>query len=313
MRTLWFFFFSIIIIPLVASQCADSYASSCGNGAESNQYGYACPHMMMLSDAMINATKKDQLFSNFHYAVAGGANDQDCGVCYQVQLLDAEREWRPTFKQLIVQVVNSGFDVMPYQLDIFMGAGGFGFFTSCNRDCNTAYCNGGACRKSMYDGTFKDWVNAQYNDPNLCYSGGIKWLDQKQNASELLKLCKKLVGNENPKLPKNKATIDSCFRTNTDLYHQNFVSTKSRRVQCPKAFTDITGLKRLDDRSFPLPSKNLSLINSCIGDRTKGHYCITTMQDCCKMSCSWSGKIPSQILDTTHPCIFTCNRNGDVV
>lgn len=294
------------------AQCTDSVPSACANGGQGTKFAYACPDMMMLSDAMINATKKDNLFNWAHYAVAGSASDDQCGMCYQVQLLDAEREWRPNFKQLIIQVVNSGFDVLPYQFDIFMGAGGFGYFTSCNSDCKTNYCQGGQCRQAMYKGLFKDWVNAQYNDPNLCYSGGIKWLDQKNNT-ELLKLCKRLIGTESAASSKNKATIDSCYRTNVDLYHQNFVQTKTARVQCPSALVDLTGLKRLDDRNYPIPRSTLNLPNKCTGDRSKGHFCITTMQDCCKMSCSWSGKIPSQAFDATHPCIRACDQNGRVL
>jgi len=294
-------------------QCVDQIPSACANGPMmATEYGYACPTMMMLSDAMISASRKDGLFASFDYAVAGSSSDDQCGMCYQVQLLDAEREWRPNFKQIIVQVINSGFDVLPYQFDIFMGAGGFGYFTACNRDCTTAYCQGGACRQSMYQGSFAQWVNAQYYDPNRCYSGGIKWLDKKNNT-ELLQLCKGLVGTENKTTIKNKATIDSCYRTNIQLYHQNFVSTRSTRVQCPPALVNVTGLRRKDDQTFPFPNPGLSLPNECKGDRTQGHYCITTMQDCCKMSCSWSGKIPSYAKDDEYACVKTCNRQGIVI
>jgi len=258
---------------------------------------------------MIDAAKRDGLYSRFAYAVAGSASDNECGKCYQLQLLDAEREWRPNFQQLVVQVVNSGFDVMSYQFDIFMGAGGFGYFTACNADCRTNYCQGGACAAAMYTGSFKQWVNAQYNDPNLCYSGGIKWLDQK-NKTELLRLCRGL-GKGNSTVMKD--TVDSCYRTNMGLYHQNFVQTRSARVQCPAGLVNVTGVKRLDDRNYPKPNHRMSLPNVCKGSREEGHYCVTTMQDCCKMSCSWSGKIPSQALDATHACVKTCDREGRVI
>lgn len=302
---------ALMLLPVLAwGQCVDNVPSACGNGPSgAARYGYACPDMMMLTDAMIDAAKKDGLHASFAYAVAGSANDSECGKCYQVMLLDAEREWRSDFKQIIIQVVNSGFDVMSYQFDIFMGGGGFGYFTSCNSDCTTNYCQGGACRQSMFSGRFKDWVNAQYNDPNLCYSGGIKWLDQKNNT-ELVRLCRRMSpGNST----KSRALLDSCYRTNVGLYHQNFVGTRSTRVQCPKSLIDITGLKRTDDVKHPRPSKTLSLPNACTGSRKDGRYCITTMQDCCKMSCSWSGKIPSYALDDTHKCVRTCDRDGRVI
>jgi hypothetical protein len=197
-------------------------------------------------------------------------------------------------------------------MDIFMGAGGFGYFTSCNSDCDIHYCQGGGCRESMYEGTFTDWVNAQYNDPNLCYSGGIKWLDQK-NQSELIQLCYGLVGNKDVEIKKHKSTIDSCIRTNMGLFHQNFVETRLSRVECPYHLTEITGLKRTDDVQYPYPHVDLPLDEECRGDRSQGHYCITTMQDCCKMSCSWSGKIPSYALDSTHACVYTCDRDGKIL
>ena len=153
-------------------RCPDDVGSACGNGGSTAKYGYACPQLMMLSDAMIAAAEKDGLRSWSEYAVAGSASDAECGKCYQIQLLDAEREWRSNFKRLIVQVVNSGFDVLSYQFDIYMGGGGFGYFTSCNADCSSNYCQGGSCKQGMYAGKFRDlpyplpeyapWASAVY-------------------------------------------------------------------------------------------------------------------------------------------------------
>jgi len=298
---------------IVMGGCADNHPSACGNGGGNGAYGFACPSLMMLGDPMMAAARADGLDHDFVYAVAGGASDQDCGKCFQVELLDAEREWRPDFRGLVVQVVNSGYDVLPYQLDLFMGAGGFGYFTACNSDCDARYCQGGGCRRAMYAGDFRAWVDAVYYDPNLCYSGGIKWLDQKANTQDLQRLCEGLVGNENKTLPKNKHTIDSCFRTNKELYHQNFVRTRSAPVRCPRHLTELTGLRRLDDSLLPDPHPGLPLDHECVGDRSRGRYCVTTMQDCCKMSCSWGGKIPQQALDSSHPCVHTCDRDGQTL
>jgi len=289
------------------SVCADTYGSACGNGGGSfGRHGFACPQLMMLSDPFLRAADSDGLGGAFVYAVAGGSSDSECGHCYQVQLLDAEREWRDDFPYLVVQVVNSGFDVMSGQMDLFMGGGGFGYFTACNADCGTAFCQGGPCSEAMYTGDFKEWVNAQYDDPNLCYSGGIKWLDKK-NTTELVRLCERLSGGS------CNTTTQSCVRTNQQLFHQNFVSTKYTRVRCPRHLYEVTGLHRLDDNVYPLPSPSVALDRACTGDRAMGHFCITTMQDCCKMSCSWGGKIPSYAIDPSWPCIFTCDRNGRVV
>jgi len=263
--------------------------------------------MMMLSDQMTNAVKNDGLGGSFVYAVAGGGRDDDCGKCYQVQLLDAERAWRSDFPFLVVQVVNSGFDVMEGQLDIFMGGGGFGYFTACNADCRDHACQGGPCRQAMYDGDFQRWVNAEYNDPNLCYSGGIKWLDRKNRSDELYQLCRGLSGFAVDQ--KANTTTESCFRTNTGLFHQNFVSSRYTRVRCPLGLCRQTGLSRADDDMYPMPSTDRILDHSCLGDRSAGRYCLTTMQDCCKMSCSWSGKVQSK----NGSCVYTCGRDGNIL
>jgi hypothetical protein len=303
-------------LPRNYSHDVDEYMSACGNGwswsqDHDNNYGFACPHMMLLSNDMIHASIYDNLDANFLYAVAGSSSDDDCGRCYQIQLLDAERQWRPDFKQLIVQIINSGFDVMAGQMDIFMGAGGFGYFTACNSDCRSHACQGGTCQEPMYDTPFEFWDQAHYNDPNACYSGGIKWLDEANNTETLDRLCRGLIGHE-PRDPKDQITIDSCYRSNMELYHQNFVSTHYTSVQCPMGLTMVTGLRRADDddyaRARPHPDNILD--KQCNGDRSKGHFCITTMQDCCKPSCAWRNKGNP---DPKWSRVDTCSRTGSIL
>ena len=248
--------------------------------------------MALLSNDMILASRWDGFFPDFVYGVAGSSSDDDCGKCYQVQLLDAERIWRDDFSFLLLQVINSGFDVMPYQFDVMMGAGGFGYFTACNSDCSSRYCQGGPCAKGMFSTSFDEWNNAAYDDPNTCYSGGIKWLENSTMAQET---CHRL--------HENVHVEDSCVRSNEEKYHQNFVEIRTERVQCPEGLYRLTGLQRNDDDHFPLPSRSLSLNQHCQGDRTQGHYCITTMQDCCKPSCAWRGKgNPSPTWDHVDYC-----------
>lgn len=280
------------------------YNSACANGNYGSSYGFACPHMMMLSPDMILASIYDNNENNFIYATAGGSTDNDCGSCYQVKLLDAEREWTEQLskKHLIIQVLNSGFDVQEGQYDIFMGAGGFGYFTACNSDCKTNYCSGGACKDNLYDGTFVQWTDAQYNDPNQCYSGGIKWLDQNKS---IVDLCNKPTNNGNQL--KDKILVDSCVATNTQLYHQNFVSTNSIRVQCPEGLYKLTGIRRADDDNYPLANIDNQLPIQCSGTRSGGKYCVTTMMDGCKFSCSWNGKGNP---DYNWPRADTCDKNG---
>jgi hypothetical protein len=268
------------LVPLPRVYQGVEFPSACSNGFSSPKYGFACPHHALLSNDMIMASEYDGLSQEFVYGVAGSSTDNDCGKCYQVQLLDAERVWRDDFPFLLLQVINSGYDVMPYQFDVFMGAGGFGYFTACNGDCAYRFCQGGPCRQPMFSTSFDTWNQALYDDPNICYSGGIKWLEDPSTAKDY---CENALG-ENPHL------VDSCVRTNAQKYHQNFVEIRTERVQCPEGLYRLTGLRRIDDTAFPLPSSNVVLTQHCQGDRSQGHFCMTTMQDCCKPSCSWRGK-----------------------
>jgi hypothetical protein len=253
------------------------------------------------------AAKYDGLDADFVYATAGSGSDADSGLCYQVQLLDGERAWKPNFPQLIVQVINSGFDVMAGQIDIFMGGGGFGYFNACSRDCSSNYCQGGPCAEGMYNGNFEAWTNAHYPDPNLCYSGGVKWLNETSNK-EVEALCKALSnGNE---AYKDLVLYDSCVKTNRQLFHQNFVSTKYKRVQCPEGLFRLTGIQRQDDDVFPLPDISHTLDQTCTGSREGGKYCTTSVQDCCCMSASWSGKVSTI---EGYGRVDRCDRNGQII
>ena len=279
------------VVPIQRTRNTDNYASACGNGNHDNLKGYACPHMMMFSPDMLLASIYDGIADQFLYATAGTSSDNDCGKCYQVRPYDAERVWNDSLskRHLVVQSINSGFDVMDGQFDLFMGAGGFGYFTACNNDCQSKYCQGGPCSESLYShGSFDDWNRPHYQDPNPCYSGGIKWLDETP-TDRIHELCLGLV-HSNITEYKDYALVRSCFLSNHMLYHQNFLNTDYIRVQCPDGLTRLTGSKRNDDDLYPMPHLENVLSNTCRGSRESGHYCVTSMQDCCKPSCSWSGK-----------------------
>lgn len=285
------------VLPLPRVFQGTEYPSACSNGwgfsSSSAHYSFACPHQALLSNDMILASQYDGLSEHFVYGVAGSSTDDDCGKCYQIQLLDAERVWRDDFPFLLLQIINSGYDVMPYQFDVFMGAGGFGYFTACNSDCHSRYCQGGPCQQAMFSTSFDEWNQAVYEDPNVCYSGGIKWLE---NPSLVEQYC-------TAALSENVHLLDSCIRSNVQKFHQNFVEIRTERVQCPEGLYRLTGLQRQDDNAQQKPSPSLFLPHHCQGDRTQGHYCITTMQDCCKPSCSWRGKgNPSPTWDHVDDC-----------
>lgn len=292
--------------PMTPSACANGGWGR-GGGGGNNEYAFACPHQAMLTQDMELAAKYDGLDTDFVYATAGSGTDSECGICYQVQLLDAERVWSPNMPLLIVQIINSGFDVMPGQMDLFMGAGGFGYFNACSRDCSSNFCQGGPCAQGMYDGDFATWTDAHYPDPNQCYSGGIKWLNETSNK-EVEALCKAL-SNGNDEY-KDVVLYDSCVKTNRQIFHQNFVSTHYKRVQCPLGLVKLTGMQRQDDDVYPFPSKAYDLDQSCQGSREQGRYCITTMSDCCVPSCSWGQKVSTR---DGYGRVDRCDRNGNII
>jgi len=255
--------------------------SSACNPNNNKIYGFACPHMMMFSSDMLLAAKNDNLDKDFYYAVAGASNDNLCGTCYQVEL-SIPLIKNSTFKQLIIQVVNSGSDVLEGQFDIFMGAGGFGYYDACNNDCEIKHCASGKCFDNQYNGNFDSWTNSEYIEENKCYSGGIQWLGD----NKVYDLCMKTTNYETEY--KDVVLHQSCIQSNLLFYHQNFLQTKSKKIRCPTSLYKLTGLKRNDEDHYPIANINNNLDIICKGSSSSNLYCITTMQDCCIPSCSWS-------------------------
>lgn len=282
--------------------------SACSNGQQAGPpFAFACPHMSLLSDDMIGAALSDGFEQHrLVYAVAGGASDDECGVCYQVQFLDAERVWRDDFPIFVVQIINSGGDVMHGQLDIMVGAGGFGWFTACNSDCQVNHCNGGPCQESLYDGDFRAWTDAEYDDPHRCYEGSVKWLND-TSTTMLLGKCRRLCGPDGPKTFKDRVLVSTCMRGNLGLFHQNMVSAKRLRVACPHGLYRLTGLRRADDNQFPQVSLSNTLTEYIQGSREQGHYSGTTMFDGCVPSCAWAGKVE---VDPHYQRVDRCDHMG---
>lgn len=264
------------------------------------------------------ASEMDGLSTEFWYATAGSNSDNDCGKCFHVRLERSERfnetdDSSITPKRdVVVQVINSGGDVGYRQFDLFVGAGGFGVYTACNVDCQSRYCNGGSCHDSLYDGTFDAWTNSEYDTgyDNQCYGGGVKWFPP-FNKTQLLHACERLVGQKNHSssgsrfLFKDEQLFRSCYYSNLYGYHQNFGSYRATRVQCPRGLYMLTGLRRDDDATFLLPT--LGTEDAVLTETCQGATCITTMCDCCKPSCAWTGKgRPSK----EWSAVRTCDKLG---
>ena len=279
--------------------------SACANGGNTGPYAFACPHQMFLSDDMRAAAARDGLNQTFAYALAGCATDSECGACYQVRLGKAEKVWKPNFPLLIVQCANSGFDVMAGQMDIYVGAGGQGYFTAVNSDCRTRFCEGGACKDNLYETNFAAWTDAEFPNANKCYSGGVKQFD---NSTRLREKCLRLIGNRRDR--KHLTLYQSCVRSNTAYLHENFYETTYERVQCPDSLTRVSGMRRSDDASYPRVSRGLPLTKTCKGSIESGHACITTMHDGCVPSCAWGKNLATV---PGYPTITRCDKSGRIL
>jgi len=292
--------------PYTPSACG-VWGRGGGGGGGNGGPAFACIHHALLSDDMLLAAKHDNLSEHFLYGVAGGSSDGECGKCYQIRLLDAEKVWRDDFPQLLIQIVNSGYDVMAGQFDVMVGAGGQGYFTAVNVDCGTHYCQGGPCAMGMFGGDFEAWTDAEFPDPNKCYSGGIKYFED-AGADVLEKKCKKLSGGS--QALKDRILWDSCIRSNRAYLHQNFYGTEYLRVRCPESLYRLTGLRRIDDNNLPDPHIEQQLPLTCGGSREQGHTCITTMHDGCVPSCAWPGKVEA---DPAYSRVDRCDYDNTVL
>ena len=275
----------------------DHEASSACNGGGPNDVGFACPHLLLFSSDLLLAAERDGLGGNFYYGTAASQTDGDCGKCFQVKIMDAELKWNDTLsqKQLILQITNSGNDVVKGQFDVHIGAGGFGYYTACNSDCRNRYCQGGPCSTGLFDSTFEDW-----NPSSNCYAGGVKEIFA--DYDKVWEACCKLTKNNNY---KDEVLRQTCWYSNIMLYHQNFFSTDSIQVKCPEGLTKATGLKRIDDDGLPYPDTNNKHNIFC-----RNNNCITGYQDCCKMSCSWK---KSGSADAVLSRVYTCDHNGLII
>jgi hypothetical protein len=264
--------------------------SACTSNVE-GPVGYACPHMLMFSTDMILAAHYDNLSNDFHYAIAASHSDLDCGKCYQIQIVHTNSE--EFLPQLVVQIVNSGNDVRPGQFDLFVGGGGLGLFNACSNDCRTKHCAGGPCAGvGMFDGSFEAWTPG-----GGCFLGGIRGVDGDNHTT--WDMCTQLSASRGY---KDQALFQSCYLSNVLGYHRNAEYTRSIHIQCPPGLQALTGLGRTDENTLPRASLTNDLPIVC-----KGESSITTFMDCCKPSCSWSGKgAPRE----DQPAVYVCNVFG---
>jgi hypothetical protein len=175
--------------------------------------------------------------------------------------------------------------------DLFMGKGGMGAQT---QGCSKMYStfpsvgepNGGGIRASSTSGC---GTSSSSLSSSACTSAISSACQQIQAASAYVQ----------------STTRASCIDANTaqTLYHENW-NVKAREIECPSALTQVTGC-RLNAGSKPkvdptvLTAAQASSWNS---------YTTTTMQDCCKPSCSWTGNVTGA--QSPWSAMYQCGADG---
>ncbi|HSC88438.1 MAG TPA: hypothetical protein VLC09_14245 [Polyangiaceae bacterium] len=314
-------------------------ANACQNEGKPGEPGFVCPRFMLFADEMTQASTDDSTRygwgadSPFEYAVVGHDTDTEAGSvddagkspccqCYQLVPVLPENQVRdqqsqasavPLPKPLIVQAFNTGATTKTF--DIFMGAGGLGAFNACAPGGSgidsqyTAYPSAG----QPSDGGVKavgNWASgsACKDQNNLVTAATV---DSAGCQSFIAGACNEIT-SATPAI--TDATRRSCIEGNrsASLYHQNW-TVYAKRIACPQALTEVTGCKLVED--LPAADPNVTTPAQAAADPSfKAGYSTTTMQDCCKPSCSWQDKVTgtegNHVADGLYNSFYTCSKDG---
>lgn len=300
---------------------------------------FACPSWMLFSDEMEQAAKEDGN-EGFQYAVVGhdpdkgGIDGQDkstCCQCYQlVYDYPAENQANvgasntgpsaiPIPPPLIVQSFNTQTNG-PDDFDVFMGVGGYGGNNACRAGFSMTDTSGKYLYSKYPDDGTPGGINAAGNFGNgsSCKTNQ-QWVNTESLSSsgcqdKVAAACK---GIESVSQHMTDETIQSCIKSNKaeTYYHMNwFVHVK--KVECPRHLTDVTGC-RLAPQGLPAADpkvKSAADADSSFKDKAANgiHFSTTTMQDCCKPSCSWKDHVTGKGLkaDGEYNSFYSCDQNG---
>ncbi len=296
---------------------------------------FICPRFMVLGPEMVQAAKDDahnygwddENDPPFVYGVVGhdpdpGGVDEagagsTCCQCYQLILETPEPHSpqppeMPVPKPLIVQSFNTAAGG-PNNFDLFTTSGGYGYYNACYDDPDFAGTSDHGY--FMYD-EFPSGNQAMGGVKALnldeCRSGGgvtRASLESTQCQDRIEELCNETTSNSSPMLT-NTSRI-SCIATNQveSFYHQNW-QVRVKRVECPEALTRVTGC-RLQSAGLPQPDPTVKTVSDADSSWKSG-YTTTTMQDCCKPSCAWTGWVAGEGLTPVDNwnSFYACDING---
>jgi hypothetical protein len=218
-------------------------------------------------------------------------------------------------KPLVVQTFNTGATTKSF--DIYLGSGGFGAFNAC--------IPGGP-------GQAIDYQYSSYPSAGQPSGGGVKAVGEYGNGTACKNeynlvteatlsspACQDLVETSCDEIKADSQTVTdstrrSCIESNRadSLYHSNW-DVLAKRVQCPQALTEVTGCKLVED--LPPPNPQVLTATQAKADPSfKSGYHTTTMQDCCKPTCSWQDKVTGteggHTADGLYNSFYTCDKSG---
>jgi len=305
---------------------------------------FMCPRSMLFSDEMTQAAIDDGL-TGFNYAVVGHDADRDgidagtestCCECYQLVYAYPspanERQCQanpdnpnppasaiPIPKPLIVQSFNTA--ATPHTFDVYMAAGGLGANNAC------APVAGATSRSGKYMYTAYPAVGQPGN-------GGVKpvthftecktqyqWVTEESLSSAACQAkvdaaCNE-IASDIPGLTEQSR--NSCIQSNDPQgdYHLNW-SVYVMKVECPEHLTQVTGCKLLP-QGLPavdpaVTTAAQAAADSRFWDNTgDGNlYETTTMEDCCRPSCSSKDWVEGRGLesDPDYNAFYSCDEFG---
>ena len=325
----------------VANACTDPPASK-----PHADYTFMCQRNQLFSPEMEQAAADDGN-TGFHYAVVGhdvgdpggidGNAQSACCQCYQLVYAypspSNDRQVQvnpdnpnppasaiPVPPPLIAQAFNPG--ATPTTFDVYMPAGGLGANNAC------AQVAGAKSQSGLY-------MYTSYPADGQPSQGGVKpaslypecktavsWVTEATLTSPA---CVQRTANACDQIASNipgltQQSESGCIKANTidTFYHLNW-SVYVAKVECPENLTRVTGCK-LAPQGLPAVKKDVTTAAQAAKDpdfRSKtgssnNMYETTTMEDCCRPSCSsitWTTQ-KGLVTDPQYRVFYLCNANG---
>jgi hypothetical protein len=298
---------------IAAPNLRNNSTSGCSGGN-----GYMCARSMAFSPEFKQAAKDDWSSSDppFVYGVvghdldAGGVDGNffnSCCQCYQL-VFESPRDavsGVPTPKPMIVQTFNTAAGGGK-NFDVYMAAGGYGANNGCFGGSAPMYSSFPTVGEPGLGGV------RTINFPQQCSMNGYT------NTSISTTTCQDQIASQCMTIQSTSSAMNqstsqiSCQEANqpANLYHLNW-NVRAKRVECPTNLTRVTGCK-LAAQGLPQADPTAKDVASASGFATG--YTTTTMQDCCRPTCAFSGNVTrtnNPPADGAYGAFYTCDLAGN--